>query len=160
MRLGLLPKNRRRITKTQRPLTLSEKSRRSSSHQGGDIGPNGEQATVAVAESESAMSLRGTHAVLKERVIVDSRRSDFFVGPALEDRHYRRLNGPSEPCFQAAVITHARRNPGKWFRHKKKASLTGKKNPLPSFSYGSGFAKLLIVIPVYSLVASSFRITI
>src|SRR5260370_42094673 len=111
MRLGLLAKNRRRITKTQRSLTLSEKSRRSSGHQGGDIGPNGQQATVAVAESESAMSLRGTHAELKKRVVVDSRRRDFFKEPALKDQHYSRLKRPTYPCFRTPQTTHAPRNP-------------------------------------------------
>src|SRR6185295_8793307 len=133
MRLGLLAKNRGHITETQRPLTLSEKSGRSSGHQRCDIGSDGQQATVAVAESESAMSLRGTHAVLEKRVVINSRRSYFFVGPTVKDRHDSRLYSPSQPRFGTAVITHSSWNFGKWFRHKTKASLMEKQNPLPCF---------------------------
>src|SRR5258705_2089423 len=101
-------------------MALSEKSARSSGQQRCDIGSDGQQATVAVAESEGAMGLRRTHAVLKKRVVINSRRSDFFVGPTVKDRHDSRFYSPSQPCFLPAVITHPSRNLGKWFRHKRK----------------------------------------
>src|SRR5207253_4068672 len=118
MRIGLWTKNRGHVTETQGALALDEKSGRGPSHQRGDIGSDGQQATIAVAESESAMGLRAAHAMLEERVVINRRRSDLFVGPTFEDRYDGRLDFPSQPRLWAAVITHSCRNFGKWFRHR------------------------------------------
>src|SRR5712692_393970 len=70
-RVGLrsLAENGRHVAQTQRPLALSKKSARCARDQRRNVGTDSQQATIRVAESESMMSLRASHAVLEKGIV-------------------------------------------------------------------------------------------
>src|SRR5437763_2667687 len=119
VRLRLLTEHGCYVTQAQGPRTFGKQSRCGARDQRRNVRSDRQHAAISVGESESMMRLRVSHAVLKERIIINGWRRDLLVRPTAEDRYQRILDLAPESRFRPKVITHPGRNPGKWFRHDR-----------------------------------------
>ena len=108
------------IAEAQGSRTLREERRRGARHRRSHVGPEREQASVSICETERAVRRLASHPKLEERQIINGRSGNFFVRPPVKDFHDRIFNGPPPTRRRAEVVSHSVWNFGDELVHSLK----------------------------------------